>query len=81
MNLKLQEGQAASAFGAATQDSKTLSLHELKGKSVVLYFYPRDDTPGRTQEACGFRDSWKETQKTGAMMLGVTWQQDFKPTP
>jgi len=47
-------------------------LKELKGKNVVLYFYPKDDTPGCTVEACGFRDSFKEVKELGAMVLGVS---------
>ena len=47
-------------------------MKDLKGKDVVLYFYPRDDTPGCTKEACGFRDLWKDIQKTGVAVYGVS---------
>ena len=50
----------------------TVSLHYLKGKPVVLYFYPRDDTPGCTKQACGIRDAWGEFEKRGAVVLGVS---------
>ena len=72
MTTSLEEDQAAPAFTAQTQDGDTVSLKELKGKSVVLYFYPRDDTPGCTKEACEFRDTWKKIQKKGAVLLGVS---------
>ena len=47
-------------------------LKDLKGKNVILYFYPKDDTPGCTVEACGFRDSFKEIKKLGAVILGIS---------
>ncbi len=67
-----QEGQKAPAFKLDSDGGKAVSLAELKGKPVVLYFYPKDDTPGCTVEACEFRDSWKDVQKTGAVVLGVS---------
>ena len=72
MPTKLKEGATAPAFSAATQDGTTVSLKDCKGKWVILYFYPRDDTPGCTTEACGFRDSWKAIRKTGALLFGVS---------
>jgi peroxiredoxin Q/BCP len=72
LELKLQPGDAAPDFTAPTNDGGTVTLSKLKGKSVVLYFYPRDDTPGCTKEACGFRDAWKQFEKKGAMVLGVS---------
>ena len=72
MNLILQEDQMAPSFSAMSQDGKKISLDDLKGQWVVLYFYPRDDTPGCTKEACGFRDSWEKIQETGAVVLGVS---------
>ena len=72
MATLLREGQSAPAFHAQVQDGTTVSLKDFKGKSVILYFYPRDDTPGCTKEACSFRDSWKRLQKSGAMVLGVS---------
>jgi peroxiredoxin Q/BCP len=70
--LTLKPGDPAPDFTAATQDGRSLSLSELKGKSVVLYFYPKDDTPGCTKEACGFRDSFAEFEKKGAVVLGMS---------
>jgi peroxiredoxin Q/BCP len=70
--MPIEEGKAAPAFTLADQDGNRVSLKELKGRDVILYFYPRDDTPGCTKEACGFRDLWKSIQKTGAVVLGVS---------
>ncbi|MGH2610290.1 MAG: thioredoxin-dependent thiol peroxidase, partial [Tepidiformaceae bacterium] len=53
-------------------DGGTVRLAELKGRPVVLYFYPRDDTPGCTKEACSFRDAWADVQETGAVVLGIS---------
>jgi thioredoxin-dependent peroxiredoxin len=54
------------------QDGQEVSLKDFKGKTVVLYFYPRADTPGCTKESCSFRDSYKLIQKTGAVILGAS---------
>lgn len=62
----------AKNFELQDQNGKTHTLNEYKGKWVVLYFYPKDDTPGCTKEACNFRDSFKQIQKTGAVLLGVS---------
>ena len=70
--MAVQEGKAAPAFTLADADGKKVSLKDFAGKHVVLYFYPKDDTPGCTKEACGFRDGWKELQKLGAVVLGVS---------
>ena len=72
IGLKLKEGDAAPDFSAVTNDGGRISLAELKGKNVVLYFYPRDDTPGCTREACAFRDNFSEFKKRGAVVLGVS---------
>ena len=72
LKLKLQEGELAPAFSAATSGGGKVSLTDFKGKSVILYFYPRDDTPGCTKEACGFRDAYAAFQKQGAEVLGVS---------
>ena len=70
--LKLQEGDLAPAFTAATNGGDSVSLSDFKGKQVVLYFYPRDDTPGCTKEACAFRDAFAEFHKKKAVVLGVS---------
>jgi peroxiredoxin Q/BCP len=69
MNL---EGKKAPEFDLEGSDGKRHTLQDYKGKTVVLYFYPKDNTPGCTKEACGFRDLNKETQKAGAIVLGVS---------
>ena len=69
---KVQEGKPAPDFELADAEGKKLSLKDFAGKNVVLYFYPKDDTPGCTKEACGFRDLWKDIGKTGAVVLGVS---------
>lgn len=66
------EGKKAPDFVCEGSDGKTHALKDYAGKTVVLYFYPKDDTPGCTKEACGFRDLNKEILKTGAVILGVS---------
>ena len=70
--LTLKEGDVAPAFTATTNGGQTISLSDFKGKSVILYFYPKDDTPGCTKEACSFRDRWDDFKKRGAVILGVS---------
>jgi len=70
--MAIQEGKAAPAFTLTDAQGKKVSLDDFKGKDVILYFYPRDDTPGCTKEACGFRDFWKDIGKLGATVLGVS---------
>ncbi len=72
LELKLKEGDKAPAFSAPTNGGGQLSLAELKGKNVILYFYPKDDTPGCTKEACAFRDHFADFKKKGAIVLGVS---------
>jgi peroxiredoxin Q/BCP len=67
-----QAGDRAPAFALPTDDGSTVSLAGLKGKKVVLYFYPKDDTSGCTTQACEFRDSWHAVQAAGAVVLGVS---------
>ena len=62
----------APAFSLKSTDGSTVKLADLKGSPVVLYFYPKDDTPGCTKEACAFRDRKSELQKLGAVVLGVS---------
>ena len=68
----LKVGDKAPAFSALTSGGGKLALKELRGKQVVLYFYPKDDTPGCTKEACGFRDLYVELARKGAVVLGVS---------
>jgi peroxiredoxin Q/BCP len=70
--IKLNEGDPAPDFNALTSEGKTVSLADFKGRNVVLYFYPRDDTPGCTKEACAFRDEFEEVRKKNAVVLGVS---------
>jgi peroxiredoxin Q/BCP len=65
-------GTKAPDFSLPDQSGTAMSLHSLKGKPVVLYFYPKDDTPGCTKESCDLRDSYTKITKTGAVILGVS---------
>lgn len=67
-----QEGHKAPDFNLPASNGVNISLKNLKGKDVVVYFYPKDDTPGCTTEACGLRDSFKEIEKLNAVILGVS---------
>jgi thioredoxin-dependent peroxiredoxin len=68
----LEEGKKAPAFKLESSQGDTVSLDDFKGKTVVLYFYPKDDTPGCTREAQGFRDALPQLKKKGAVVLGVS---------
>jgi thioredoxin-dependent peroxiredoxin len=68
----IAEGRKAPDFTLADPEGKKVSLSDFKGKDVVVYFYPKDDTPGCTKEACGFRDLWKDLQRAGVVVLGVS---------
>ena len=70
--MAIVEGKPAPAFSLEDAAGKTVSLGDFAGKHVILYFYPKDDTPGCTKEACGFRDAWKTLQKLGVSVLGVS---------
>jgi peroxiredoxin Q/BCP len=70
--MALEEGKAAPAFTLHDAGGGTVALENLRGRNVVLYFYPRDDTPGCTKEACGFRDLWSRIQAHDAVVLGVS---------
>ena len=72
IELRLKEGDVAPAFSAATNGGGIVSLANFKGRNVILYFYPKDDTPGCTKEACGFRDHFAEFKRRGAVVLGVS---------
>lgn len=68
----IQEGDKAPRFQGKDQDGKDISLDDFKGKKLVLYFYPKDDTPGCTKEACNLRDNYEELLKAGFSILGVS---------
>ena len=68
----IEAGQAAPDFSLQDDRGQTVSLSQLRGKPVVLYFYPKDDTPGCTTEACAFRDRQADLQAHGAVVLGVS---------
>ncbi len=69
---ELSEGQKAPDFTANDQNGKSISLSDLSGRDVILYFYPKDDTPGCTAEACSFRDNYQSLLKQGFEVLGVS---------
>ena len=70
---QLKEGTKAPDFSLSSSDSGTISLKDLRGKNVVLYFYPKDDTPGCTKEACSFRDLRKDFQALNTEIFGVSF--------
>ncbi len=72
LELKLKAGDPAPAFDVETSGGGRLSLADFKGQNVILYFYPKDDTPGCTKEACAFRDGYADFKKRGAVILGVS---------
>ena len=68
----IEEGKPAPDFELSTDTGETVRLSDLRGKPVVLYFYPKDDTPGCTAQACGIRDAYAEFEAAGAVVLGVS---------
>jgi peroxiredoxin Q/BCP len=72
--MGLAAGDPAPDFTAPNQDGKAIHLSDFRGKPVLIYFYPKDDTPGCTKEACSFRDEFTRFQKMGAIVLGVSRQ-------
>jgi peroxiredoxin Q/BCP len=68
----IKAGDKAPAFSLPADDGSTISLAGFAGRTVVLYFYPKDDTSGCTTQACEFRDSWAAVQRKGAVVLGVS---------
>ncbi len=68
----LEVGDKAPAFRTVDQDGKPVTLADFKGQKVVLYFYPKDDTPGCTKEACAFRDGWAKFRRRKIAVLGVS---------
>ena len=70
--MSLQIGDAAPDFSLPDQNGEPVSLTSLRGKKVVLYFYPKDDTPGCTKEACNFRDRWDQLKANNITVLGIS---------
>jgi peroxiredoxin Q/BCP len=68
----VEEGKPAPDFTLTSDTGETVRLSDLRGKPVVLYFYPKDDTPGCAAQACGIRDAWGEFERAGAVVLGVS---------
>ncbi len=68
----IEEGRPAPDFELQSDTGESVRLSDLRGKPVVLYFYPKDDTPGCTRQACGIRDAWGEFQRAGAEILGIS---------
>lgn len=68
----IEEGKPAPNFELTSDSGETVSLSGLRGKPVVLYFYPKDDTPGCAKQACGIRDAYGEFERAGAVVLGVS---------
>jgi peroxiredoxin Q/BCP len=68
----VEEGSPAPNFTLKSDSGEEVSLQTFRGQPVVLYFYPKDDTPGCTTQACGFRDSYADFQKRGTVILGVS---------
>jgi peroxiredoxin Q/BCP len=70
--MAIEQGKAAPAFTLKNEKGEKVALKDFRGKDVIIYFYPRDNTSGCTKEACGFRDLWKEIKKKGVKVLGVS---------
>lgn len=70
--MPLAIGDKAPAFSGIDQNEKKFSLKDLKGKKVILYFYPKDDTPGCTAESCNLRDNWNQLKNKGFEIVGVS---------
>ncbi len=70
--MPIEEGKAAPAFTLQDAIGNKVALKDLRGRNVIVYFYPRDNTPGCTKEACGFRDMWQDIQQQDAVVLGVS---------
>ena len=68
---ELKEGDKAPHFKGVDQNGDSISLDDFKGKKLILYFYPKDDTPGCTKEACNLRDNYNELKNTGFEVVGL----------
>jgi peroxiredoxin Q/BCP len=78
--LPVEEGRPAPDFTLTSDAGEEITLSSFKGSPVVLYFYPKDDTPGCTTQACGIRDAWGEFEERGAVVLGVSADSPAKHT-
>ncbi|ATL49709.1 thioredoxin-dependent thiol peroxidase [Chitinophaga caeni] len=76
--MHLKEGDKAPVFKGKDQDGNTVSLSDFKGKKVILYFYPKDDTPGCTAQACNLRDHYPQLTKKGYVVIGVSIDDEKK---
>ena len=74
----VSEGEPAPDFTVTTDAGERVSLSDFRGRPVVLYFYPRDDTPGCTRQACGIRDAYSEFERAGAVVLGISPDEEQK---
>src|SRR6267142_3116386 len=74
----LKEGSTAPAFNTKDAEGKSVELKDFRGQKVVLYFYPKDDTPGCTKEACSFRDAFADFEKRGIKVLGISPDNETK---
>lgn len=72
----LKAGDAAPEFAVKAHDGRDVKLSAYRGRSVVLYFYPKDETPGCTKQACGFRDAWADLEKKGVVLIGISGDSD-----
>ncbi len=70
--MAIQEGQVAPPFALEDAQGNRVALEDFRGRNVIVYFYPKDDTPGCTKEACGFRDLWAEIQGLDTVVLGIS---------
>ena len=70
--MSIEVGQKAPDFTLPTDEGEKLSLKDLNGKKIILYFYPKDNTPGCIKEACKFRDAWSQLSKSGVVILGIS---------
>jgi len=70
--MTIEIGKVPPAFTLKTQDGESVALEDFKGQDVVIYFYPRDNTPGCTKEACAFRDLWKGYEERGVAVVGIS---------
>ena len=70
--MSIEQGKVAPPFTLADAAGNKVALKDFKGQDVILYFYPKDDTPGCTKEACGFRDAWHDLKTRGVVVIGVS---------